>query len=88
MTGTPDREERQGRWKGFRNGKMEQIRDIKLGKHVIGVDSPTFIVAEMSGNHNMDFDRAAASHNQSGERGGGGRSEDSDLHCGYHHSGL
>ena len=39
---------------------MEQIRDIKLGKHVIGVDSPTFIVAEMSGNHNMDFDRAAA----------------------------
>lgn len=39
---------------------MNRIRDIKLGDHVIGADSPAFIVAEMSGNHNMDFDRAAA----------------------------
>lgn len=35
-------------------------KDIIIGKHKICADSPTFIVAEMSANHNMDFDRAVA----------------------------
>ncbi len=33
-------------------------KNIKIGNRKIGKDSPCFIVAEMSGNHNMDFDRA------------------------------
>lgn len=33
-------------------------KQIKIGDHLISETSPTFIVAEMSGNHNMDFDRA------------------------------
>lgn len=33
-------------------------KEIKIGGHVISEDSPTFVIAEMSGNHNMDFDRA------------------------------
>ncbi len=33
-------------------------KKIRIGNKVISEDSPTFIVAEMSGNHNMDFDRA------------------------------
>lgn len=33
-------------------------KEIRIGNKVISEDSPTFIVAEMSGNHNMDFDRA------------------------------
>lgn len=32
--------------------------EIRIGSKIISQDSPTFIVAEMSGNHNMDFDRA------------------------------
>lgn len=35
-------------------------KQIKIGNHFIGEDSPAFIVAEMSANHNMDFDRAVA----------------------------
>ena len=35
-------------------------KEIRIGSHVISKDSPTFIVAEMSANHNMDFDRAVA----------------------------
>ena len=31
---------------------------IKIGNRVISETSPCYIVAEMSGNHNMDFDRA------------------------------
>lgn len=29
--------------------------EIKIGKKVIGIDKPTFIVAELSGNHNQDY---------------------------------
>ena len=35
-------------------------KEIRIGRHVISENSPTFIVAEMSANHNMDFDRAVA----------------------------
>lgn len=35
-------------------------KQIRIGKHLIGPDSPTFVIAEMSANHNMDFDRAVA----------------------------
>ena len=31
---------------------------IKIGEHVISPESGTYIIAEMSGNHNMDYDRA------------------------------
>lgn len=33
-------------------------KEIKIGNHIISEESPTFIIAEMSANHNMDFDRA------------------------------
>lgn len=35
-------------------------KEIQIGKHIISPCSPTFIVAEMSANHLMDFDRAVA----------------------------
>lgn len=35
-------------------------RKIQIGNHTVSEESPAFIVAEMSANHNMDFDRAAA----------------------------
>lgn len=35
-------------------------KEIKIGKHMISEDSPVYIVAEMSGNHNMDINRAKA----------------------------
>lgn len=31
---------------------------IKIGKHIISENSPTYIIAEMSANHNMDYNRA------------------------------
>lgn len=33
-------------------------KKIKLGNHYIGEDSPAYVIAEMSGNHNMDYNRA------------------------------
>lgn len=33
-------------------------KEIRIGKHIISEASPTFIVAEMSANHNMEFERA------------------------------
>ena len=33
-------------------------KEIRIGNKIISESSSTFIVAEMSGNHNMDFDRA------------------------------
>ena len=41
---------------GYLVDKMRQ--EIKIGNKVISNSSHTYIVAEMSGNHNMDFDRA------------------------------
>lgn len=35
-------------------------QQIIIGKHIISEDSPAFIIAEMSANHLMDFDRATA----------------------------
>ena len=35
-------------------------KEIQIGKHLMNDNSPTFIVAEMSANHLMDFDRAVA----------------------------
>lgn len=35
-------------------------QEIRIGKHIISETSPTFIIAEMSANHLMDFDRAVA----------------------------
>ncbi len=34
--------------------------EIKIGNHIISENSPVYIVAEMSGNHNMDINRAKA----------------------------
>lgn len=39
---------------------MEVNKEIQIGKHTISKNSPTYIVAEMSANHNMDFNRAKA----------------------------
>ena len=33
-------------------------KEIQIGRKVISENSPTYIVAEMSANHNMDYDRA------------------------------
>ena len=33
-------------------------KEIRIGNRIISKDSPAFIIAEMSGNHNHDFDRA------------------------------
>lgn len=33
-------------------------KEIKLGRHIISENSPTYVIAEMSGNHNMDYNRA------------------------------
>lgn len=33
-------------------------REVKIGNHIISKSSPAYIVAELSGNHNMDFERA------------------------------
>jgi len=35
-------------------------KEIKIGNKVISQDSPAFTIAEMSGNHNMDYERAEA----------------------------
>ena len=35
-------------------------KQIQFGKHIISAESPTFIIAEMSANHLMDYDRAVA----------------------------
>lgn len=35
-------------------------KEIRIGRHVIAEGSPTYMVAEMSANHNMDFGRAKA----------------------------
>ena len=34
--------------------------EIKIGKYVIGVNHPPFVIAEMSGNHNQSLERALA----------------------------
>ena len=35
-------------------------RKIQIGNHIISEQAPVFVVAEMSANHNMDFNRAVA----------------------------
>lgn len=35
-------------------------KEIMIGNHKTSEDSPTFVIAEMSANHLMDFDRAVA----------------------------
>ena len=35
-------------------------KEIRIGNNIISKNSETYIVAEMSANHNMDFDRAKA----------------------------
>lgn len=35
-------------------------KEIRIGGHIISENAPAFIVAEMSANHNMDYERAVA----------------------------
>ena len=37
---------------------MTKMKEIKIGERLIGDDHPCFVIAEMSGNHNMDYRRA------------------------------
>jgi len=39
---------------------MPDDRTIKIGNHLVGPDHRPFVIAEMSGNHNGDLDRALA----------------------------
>ncbi|MCR4897564.1 MAG: pseudaminic acid synthase [Lachnospiraceae bacterium] len=32
--------------------------EVMIGKHRIAADAPAYVIAELSGNHNMDYDRA------------------------------
>ncbi|MFC1628328.1 pseudaminic acid synthase [Gemmatimonadota bacterium] len=34
------------------------MNEVKIGEHLIGTDHPTLLIAELSGNHNHDFDLA------------------------------
>ncbi len=34
------------------------MKDVKIGKHIIGINHKPFIIAEMSGNHNQSLERA------------------------------
>jgi pseudaminic acid synthase len=36
------------------------MSEVRIGAHLIGPDRPPFVIAEMSGNHNGDLDRALA----------------------------
>jgi len=36
----------------------KNMNDIRIGRHLIGPDQPPFIIAEMSGNHGHDLDKA------------------------------
>jgi pseudaminic acid synthase len=36
------------------------MREVRIGKHTVGPGHPPFVIAEMSGNHNGDLDRALA----------------------------
>ncbi|QWF80181.1 pseudaminic acid synthase [Amycolatopsis sp. CA-230715] len=42
---------------------------VRIGKHEIGPEHPPFVIAEMSGNHNGDLDRALAIVDAIGESG-------------------
>ena len=33
-------------------------KEIRIGSHIIAKDKPVYIIAEMSANHNMDYNRA------------------------------
>lgn len=44
-------------------------KEIKIGNHVISENSPVYIVAEMSANHNMDYSRACAIIDAAAEAG-------------------
>jgi pseudaminic acid synthase len=39
---------------------MENQKEIKIGKFLIGKNHPPFVIAEMSGNHNQSLERALA----------------------------
>jgi pseudaminic acid synthase len=36
------------------------VSEVRIGKYTVGPDHPPFVIAEMSGNHNGDLDRALA----------------------------
>ncbi|WP_406640074.1 pseudaminic acid synthase [Amycolatopsis sp. WGS_07] len=36
------------------------MSEVRIGKHLLGPERPPFVIAEMSGNHNGDLDRALA----------------------------
>ena len=48
-------------------------KEIMIGNHKISEDSPTFVIAEMSANHLMDFDRAVAIMQAAKDAGPDGR---------------
>lgn len=37
---------------------METVPYLKIGERRVGPGEPVYIIAEMSANHNQDFDRA------------------------------
>ena len=51
---------------------------MQIGKRTISAASPTFIVAEVSANHNQNYDRAVEIIHAAAEAGA-----DADLYCRY-----
>ncbi len=47
-------------WKARRTRRRRPVSEVRIGKYTVGPDHPPFVIAEMSGNHNGDLDRALA----------------------------
>lgn len=61
-------------------------KEIMIGNHKISEDSPTFVIAEMSANHLMDLTEQWLSCRR--QRMPVRMPLNTDLHPGYHHTGL
>ena len=62
-------------------------KKIKVGSHLITDESPAYIIAEMSGNHNMDFERAKNIIGYCAE-GRCGCNKNPDIYTRYHNHRL
>ena len=62
--------------------EISMNKEIQIGRKVISESSPAYIVAEMSANHNMDFNRAKEIIKAAKESG----ADAVDIHTGYNYN--